>query len=93
MDPNHRFRLVLSHPFERLIGDGVVKDYAEVARRTGLTRARVTQITDLTLLSPAIQEEILGLTLAAQADLLHERNLRVVVAELDWGKQRARWSR
>ncbi len=45
--------------FERLVRDGVVKDYAEIARLTGLTRARVTQIVNLTLLAPDIQEKIL----------------------------------
>ena|SRR2546425_1239486 len=50
--------LVLGHHFERLVRAGVVKDYAEIARLTGLTRARITQIVNLTLLSPEIQEEI-----------------------------------
>ena len=51
--------LVLGHHFERLVRDGVVKDYAEIAR---LTRARVTQIVNLTLLAPEIQEAILAVT-------------------------------
>src|SRR2546425_11215479 len=51
--------LVLGHHFERLVRDGVVKDYAEIARLTGLTRARVTQIVNLTLLAPDLQEAIL----------------------------------
>lgn len=55
--------LVLGHYFERLVRSGAVRDYAEIARRTGLTRARVTQIVDLTLLAPDEQERLLtGLT-------------------------------
>src|SRR5881296_758253 len=54
--------LVLGHHFERLVRGGEVKDYAEIARLTGLTRARVTQIVNLTLLAPEIQEKILNLT-------------------------------
>src|SRR5207249_2495849 len=33
----------LRHHFERLARDGGVRDYSEIARRTGLTRARVTR--------------------------------------------------
>src|SRR2546426_846233 len=51
--------LVLGHHFERLVREGAVKDYAGIARLTGLTRARVTQIVNLTLLAPDIQEAIL----------------------------------
>lgn len=51
--------LVLGYHFERLVSDGVVNNYVEIARLTGLSRARVTQITDLTLLSPRIQEQVL----------------------------------
>jgi len=50
--------LTLGYHFERLVSDGVVKNYVEIARLTGLSRARVTQITDLTLLSPRIQEQV-----------------------------------
>lgn len=52
--------LVLGHHFERLVRDGVVKDYAEIARLAGLSRARVTQIVNLTLLPPHAQERILA---------------------------------
>jgi len=51
--------LVLGHHFERLVRDGVVKDYAEIARLTGLGRARVTQVVNLMLLAPEIQENLL----------------------------------
>ena len=44
-----------------LIDDGVVRDYAELARLGHVSRARVTQIMNLNLLAPDIQEEILFL--------------------------------
>lgn len=85
--------LVLGHHFERLIRDGVVRDYAEIARRTGMTRARVTQITNLMLLAPEIQEAILDLEPAAGGDdPVHERSLRKLVAETRWGRQPGLWS-
>lgn len=78
--------LVLAHHFERLIRDGVAKDYAEIARLTGLTRARITQIVNLTLLAPEIQDAILS---RPAGRTLTERSLRPLVACADWRAQRA----
>jgi len=44
--------LGLAHAIERQIQAGAFKDYSDVARHHGLTRARVTQLLDLTLLAP-----------------------------------------
>ena len=52
--------LVVAYWWERLIAEGKVRDYAEIARLTGLSRARVTQMVQGTLLSPAAQSEILS---------------------------------
>jgi hypothetical protein len=79
--------LVLGHHLERLVRDGVVKDYAQIAHLTGLTRARVTQIVNLTLLAPGIQEAILNLSRSRIA----ERNLRPVAALVDWKQQCEKW--
>lgn len=84
--PKVALLLVLGHHFERLVRDGIVKDYAEIARRTGMTRARVTQICNLTLLVPEIQNGILSHT-AQGVEHVHERSLRAIVAEADWSKQ------
>jgi hypothetical protein len=51
--------LVLGYHFERLVREGKVKNYAEIARMTGLTRARVTQIVGMTLFEPVLQNKIL----------------------------------
>ena len=51
--------LALAHECEALITAGIVQDRAELAAVLGFTRARVTQLMDLTLLAPDIQEEIL----------------------------------
>jgi hypothetical protein len=42
-----------------MVRRGEVKGYVELARRHGLSRARVTQIASLTLLSPSLQEALL----------------------------------
>ena len=51
--------LALAHKQEKMVRRGEVKDYAEIARRMGLSRARVTQICCLTLLDPQVQERLL----------------------------------
>src|SRR5262249_47212624 len=86
--------LVLGHHFERLVRNGAVKDYAEIARITGLSRARVTQITNLTLLAPEIQVAILDLEATSPGyDRLHERRLREIGAEPQWSRQHSNTSR
>lgn len=80
--------LVLGHHFEKLVREGKVKDFAEIAKLTGLSRARVTQIVNLTLLSPEIQEEILFLGGDdAKRMQRFERDLRIVLAQADWSEQ------
>ncbi len=47
------------HSFQRLIGDGVVADKAQLARPGHVSQTRLTQITNLLWLAPDIQEQIL----------------------------------
>ena len=80
--------LALAHRFEKLIRDGEVRDYADLARLGHVTRARLSQIMDL-LLAPDIQEAILFLpAVASGVDPMRERQLRQIVTVLDWAKQR-----
>lgn len=81
--------LVLGHHLERLVREGAVKDYAEVSRLTGLTRARVTQIVNLTLLAPEIQEAILNMSSTLRGrDAVTEHDLRQHVTQVEWERQR-----
>jgi hypothetical protein len=85
--------LALAHRFEKLIRDGVVRDHADLARLGHVSRARVSQIMDLLLLAPDIQEEILGFSaVEAGDDPVTERELRGIVAVADWRKQRRMWT-
>ena len=70
------------------IDRSAVRDRAEVARRLGLSRARVTQLMDLTLLAPDIQERIFFTESVAGLEPISERSLRAVVNTVDWAKQR-----
>ena len=76
--------LVLAHQIEEAIAAGRARDYADVARQLGVTRTRMSQIMNLLLLSPAIQEQLL---LADVPLIITERQLRPVVAESEWNRQ------
>jgi hypothetical protein len=78
--------------FGNLIRDGVVADYAELARLGHVSRARITQIMNLLNLAPDIQEEILHLPrVESGRDPVTERELRTIVAVVGWGRQREMW--
>ncbi len=53
--------MALAIKFDGMIARGEVRDYADIARLGYVSRARVTQIMNLTNLAPDIQEEILFL--------------------------------
>ena len=52
--------LALAHHIDRLVEEGRLRDYAEAAGVLGLTRARVTQVMNLMLLAPEIQDAVVG---------------------------------
>lgn len=84
--------LALAHRFETLLRTGVVRDYAELARIAGVSRPRITQITELLLLAPDIQEAVLDLPRTVHGrDRVRERDLRGVAAEPCWARQRTTW--
>ncbi len=55
-------RMALAIECKRLIESGVVADAAAMARIAGVTRARMTQILNLNLLAPDVQERLLFVT-------------------------------
>ena len=77
--------MALAIRFEGLVRKGVIQDYAELARRGRVTRARMTQIMKLVNLAPDIQEQILFLP---PVQGLNERKLRRIVSTIDWREQR-----
>jgi len=85
--------MALAIRFDGLIRDGVVKDQAELAKLGHVTRARLTQIMAFLNLAPDIQEAILTMgPTESGRDPVTERDLRPIVAVLDWGKQREMWA-
>lgn len=81
--------MALAIRFQTLIDAGDVADYAEIARLGRVTRARATQIMDLLLLAPDIQEELLFLPpIVKGRDGLSEQVMRSVTREIGWSRQR-----
>jgi hypothetical protein len=84
--------MALAIHFEDLIKQGVVTDYADLARLGHVTRARVTQIMNLRLLSPELQEQLLFLELKTANESLNQlETLQSVACDPSWQNQRKRW--
>jgi hypothetical protein len=82
--------LALAHKIQAAIDHGVVHDRAEAASRLGLSKARISQLLDLTLLAPDIQEQILDLQAIDGVERTRERALRYLVRQAGWAEQRTR---
>jgi len=86
--------MALAIHFEEMVACGEIEDYATVARLGQVSRARVTQIANLSLLAPDIQEEILFLPQTRRnRDVLTTRVLQPLAREHSWRRQRAMWAR
>ena len=85
--------LALAHHFDHLIEQGMVQDYAEIARLTQLSRARVAQIMTLKFLAPDIQERIALLPQSHGKDVITEKWLRCIAQYYEWESQRAAFYR
>ncbi len=86
-------QLALAHHLQSAIDRGAVADRAAVARKLGLTRARVTQLLDLLMLAPDLQERVLALEAVDGAEPMAERTLRAVAHASTWTEQRAAWTK
>jgi len=85
--------MALAIRFDNLVREGHVRDYADLAQLGHVTRARLTQVMNLRLLAPDIQEAILFLPLVpGERSGLCERHVRALTAVPDWRRQRRMWS-
>ena len=64
--------------WQALLESGEAANQAEIARREGITRARVTQIMGMLRLAPKIQEHILSMPDMAGRSAITERSLRPI---------------
>jgi hypothetical protein len=91
--PAHVARmLALAHHLQRAIDQGLVADRAAVARRLGMTRARVTQLLDILLLAPDLQLLVLRLEAVDGVEPLSEKAVGKVARIRPWGQQRREWA-
>ena len=80
--------MALAIRFEGLIADGTVSGYSELAELAQVSRARITQIMNLNLLAPDLQENLLFLEQVKKGrDIIPLKALQEVCLELNWKKQ------
>ena len=85
--------MALAIHFEDLIRRGIVTDYADLARLGHVTRARVTQIMNLRLLAPEIQDSLLNHTDAKfRQQSIDLKTLQSLAKVFDWREQRKVWN-
>ena len=81
--------MALAIYYEDLIRRGHVHDYAEIATLGHVTRARVTQIMNLRLLAPDLQEQLLHMKRIVKGrDSLCLRIVQSIAIEPNWKAQR-----
>jgi hypothetical protein len=84
--------LALAHRLDGLVRQGVIRDYATLARLGHVSRARISQIMNLLNLAPDIQEEILFLPPTAHGrDPIRILHLQPIAQTLEWRCQRTLW--
>ena len=84
--------LALAHKLDNLLRQKAIPNYAALGRLGHVSRARISQITNLVHLAPDIQEAILFLPLTVRGrDAIRLRHLQALTPVLDWSRQRALW--
>ena len=79
--------MALAIKFQSMVDRGEVRDYADIARLGYVSRARMTQIMNLLLLAPDLQEHLLFFPTETS---IQERHLRSHVKLANWHDQRER---
>jgi len=81
--------MALAIKYQGMLDRGEVAGITELARLCHVTQPRMSQILNLNLLCPEIQEELLFIPILDPAKpAVHEKSLRSVCAETDWNSQR-----
>jgi hypothetical protein len=81
--------LALALKMEEMIQAGTVKKYSDLARLGQVSAARITQMMNLLLLAPDIQEQILSPDIPMIE--LRESAARKLSSIVLWDDQRVRW--
>jgi len=78
-DEPARHPIHLALEFQGMLKSGMVNNRSELAKRYGLSRARVTQLLNLLELAPEIQEHLFALKDKKSVRAFSERRLRGLV--------------
>jgi hypothetical protein len=85
--------MALAIRMEDLIRAGSIADYSELAQLGHVSRARISQIMNLLLLAPDIQEQILFLPSSSRGrDPIRLASLQPIARALHWAQQRRLWA-
>lgn len=86
--------MALAIKYQRMLDRGEVAGITELARLCHVTQPRMSQILNLNLLSPSIQEHLLFIPPTESGKpTMHEKKLRDVCAETDWHVQQSKFAR
>lgn len=81
--------MALAIKYQGMLDRGEVSGVTELAKLCHVTQPRMSQILNLNLLCPSIQEQLLFLPPHASGKrAIHERKLRAVCREIDWLTQK-----
>ena len=81
-----------AHEWQGLIESAEVRNQTEIARREGITRARVTQVMGMLRLAAEIQQHILAVPETVRQPAISERALRPIAQLDDHASQRVLFS-
>ena len=82
-------RLAQALAWDEAVQSGSYPSHAALARHEGMTPQRLSQILELALLAPDIQEQVLCLESEDGVEPVSERMLRSIVVHPSWERQRA----
>ncbi len=82
-----------AHQWQALLDSGDAVNQADIARREGISRARVTQVMGMLHLAPEILEHIMERQATGAGPRLTERTLRPIVRIRDSDTQRRAFQR
>ncbi len=91
-EPKLRQYLVLAYQIQETIAEGKAKDLGQIAGWLNMTYTRLKQITNLLLLCPKVQEDILLIN-TDKILKITERKIRDITKEIDWQKQVEAWNK
>ena len=85
--------MALAIKLENLIKNGLVRDYADLARLGAVDPSLVSRVMNLRLLAPSIQMHLLELdTQENGSESLFQKDLMPIARILDWSLQEAKYS-